>query len=369
MKQIRFVLPLIALCAAAAAVTYVLAQPGLPTQKWHEFKLGDDITASAGEVVIEPAFKAVADDRFGYEAYYNTTRTGTVSDGGKAVDGFRVRENWISRFNLVTQEDELEGTTDLRYSFQFDTLEFLLDNGKARYSGYIGADSQFFTPGFHEIAADGTRNEVTNIPGWAGVNARTIETNRSTQARDYSGSAWASITDTGRVYNESYFADYTAGDQRNYPGRLQDPLHLMLAVNAEFPAAAKLRLNEKFTLRRRLPIGAAPGATTDYDVTYTMEKLYGDKAKPTEPTAARFTFSAVPVQREHTARVDGMDIKFTAPDIKDGALLVDLTKGVAAHVAFQYALKGTISQPGTNWSSSFENEVDFTASLRVPPKQ
>jgi hypothetical protein len=369
LKQIRFVLPLIAVCAAVAAVTYVLAQPPMPDQKWHEFKLGDDITAAAGEVVLEPGFKAVADDRFGYEAYYNTTRTGTVSDAGKQVDGFRNRENWITRFNLVTQEDEQEGRTDLRYSFQFDNIEFLLDNGKARYSGYVGQESQFYKPQFHEIMADGSRNEVTNIPGWAGINARTLETNRSSQARDYAGSAWASITDSGRLYNESYFADYSAGDQRNYPGRLLDPVHLMLSVNVEFPAEAKLRLNEKFTLRRRLPVGASAGATTDYDVTYTLVKLYGDKNKPTEPTAARFTFEAVPAQREHTVRVDGMDIKFTAPDIKDGALLVDLVKGVSAHVTYKYALKGSISQPGTTWSSSFENEVDFTASLRVPPKQ
>jgi hypothetical protein len=72
----------------------------------------------------------------------------------------------------------------------------------------------------------------------------------------------------------------------------------------------------------------------------------------------------VPVQREHTLTVAGLETKFTAPDIKGGRLLLDLAKGVAANTQWNYTLSGSVRQPGSELATDFEVKVDFSASLR-----
>ncbi len=325
-------------------------------------KVKTDITAQAADVTIEPKFSGVADDRFNYEIDVNTTRRGTAREGDKVTDAYRTVENWASAINYKVEEEELEGRKDLRIALRYDRMNFLLDNGEARYSGYIGPDMEGgVKASFQEIMVDGKRNEVTNIPGWPGINARTINTQRETQARDATGqgSAWFSISEQSRVYGETYFADYGSPDQRNYPGRFQDPVHLTLGLFAEFAPDAKLKLGETMTVTRRMPVGANSGATTEYTVTYKLEKLYGTVE---EPVAARFSFSAVPVKREQTSTVGGLTVTFTAPDIQNGSLLLDLPKGVPLYTQWGYTVKGSIR--GEAQTAEFENEVEFTASLR-----
>ncbi|MCA8917181.1 MAG: hypothetical protein KDB90_17455 [Planctomycetes bacterium] len=349
----------------AVALTLVLAQPAPPTDEPYNFNLGKDITAEAADVVINPRFKAVANDRFAYECYYNATRTGVVSDGAEVVETFHNKEAWTTAFSLACTEDPLDGRKDLLVHVGIDMIEFSIDNGDARYTGYIGQQTDMRKPGFKEILPDGKRNDVTNIPGWAGINSGALEANRGTQATTYGGSACFNINDAGRIYNETYYADWGNSDQTNYPGRLIEPLQLALAVHPEFKDAAALKLGETLVVRRRLPVSAARGSTIDYDVTYKLEKLYGTVA---EPTAARLTFDAVPVQREHSQEVDGLVTKFTAPDIKGGKLLLDLVKGVAAWVSWEYRLSGTVTQPGTALSTAFDVKFDLTASLREQKK-
>jgi hypothetical protein len=354
---------LLAIPALIIGIAVVLAQPiDLDESKPYEFKLDKDITADAADVVIEPKFAAVVKDRFGYEAYFNATRTGTVTEAGKTVETFRHVENWIDVFTLVVAEDPIDGHKDPLLRFQFDLIEFTVDNGDARYTGYIGATQGNKKPSFQEVLPDGKRSDVTNIPGWAGINASSIEMNRNTQARDFSATASFSVADTGRVYRETYFADWVSGDQTNYPGRLQDPLHLALGTQPEFAAGTKLKLGESVVVRRRMPVGATFGGTVEYDVTYKLEKLYGTKEKP---TAARLTFDAVPVQRNHAVVVNGLNTEFTAPDIKGGRLLLDLVKGVAAHVQWAYTLTGTVNQAGSQLATKFEVKLDYSASLRA----
>ena len=356
----------------AFAIGFVIAQPfpdgidpSAGVDEPYEFKLGKDITSSAGDVVVEPKFRAVADDKFAYEAYLNVLRSGTSREGEKAIDAFRREENWTDLLTLSTSENPIEGNTDLLLSVKFDQLNFLLDIGEARYSGYIGPDTGA-AAAFQEIFPNGERAEANNIPGWVGITARGVETERAEQARDFSASAWLSVSDEGRLYNETYFADFNNADQRSFPGRLQDPVHLALSIQPEFPKDAQVKLGETITVRRRLPVGVRPGATVEYDVTYKLEKLYGTVA---EPTAARFSFTATPVKAEQSSSSGGLLTTFTAPEIKDGALLLDLPKGVAAWTKWAYKLNGKVSQPGTNLATDFEVEVDFTASLRAPAKE
>jgi len=355
-------IPVLALALGVFAV--LLAQPGMPPNpvEPYKFTLGPDITAEAADVTIEPRFRGVVDDRFAYEAYFNATRTGTVTDAGKPVETFRVAENWIDLFTLIVSEDPLDGHKDPQLRFQYEIIEFAVDNGKARYSGYIGPAQGNRKAGFKEILPDGKRSDVTNIPGWAGVNANVLEMNRSTQQRDFGAAAWFSVAETGRLYNELYYADWSNADQTNFPGRLQEPLHLALGTHPQFNESAKLKLGESVTVRRRMPISAVAGGATEYDVTYKLERLYGTKA---EPTAARLTFDAVPVQRDHTVVAGGLETKFTAPDIKGGRLLLDLAKGVAAHVQWGGKLEGTVAQQGTGLLTRFEVKLDFAASLRA----
>lgn len=347
------------LCAVTVAVI-VLAQPGVTpiveknyTPDWA--KLKQDITNQAGAVAIVPRFKGINGDRFAYEIDHRGVSRGTLVEDGKPVEAFYLNSHWATQATFKCEEDVLEGRNDLRISVRYDSMNFLVDNGKARYAGYIGPEVGGRKPGFHEISRDGTRSEVNNIPGWAGVNARTIDTNRGSQSNDQGAVAWFSISDQGRLYNEVYYADFGAADQRNYPGRFQDPVFLSLGVFAEFPSDASLKIGETVTVRRRLPVGVGHGATVEYEVTYRLEKLYGTVA---EPVGARFAFTAVPVAREHTMRVDGLDVKFTAPDFRNGSLFLDLVKGVPLHVQWGCTVKGNAG------GTEFENDIEFTASLR-----
>lgn len=358
-----FALPALLL---AFAIGYVIAQPeldGIDIDKPYEFKRGADITAQAADLVIEPGFRAVADDKFAYEAYFNILRSGTSHDGDKTISAFRREENWIDLLTFVTSEDPLEGNTDLLLGVRFDQLNFIINNGKARYAGLIGPTG---TPAFHEIHPNGERTEANNIPGWVGITARGVETERADQNLGTNASAWFSVSDEGRLYNETYFADFNNPDQRSFPGRLQDPVHLALSIQPEFGKDTRLKLGETTTVRRRLPIGVNHGATVEYDVTYMLEKLYGTID---EPSAARFSFTAVPVKASQSTTSGGLTTSFTAPDIKDGALLLDLRKGVAAWTQWQYTLSGKVTQPGTALVTDFTVEVEFTASLRAPAKE
>ncbi|MBZ0136723.1 MAG: hypothetical protein K8I27_10155 [Planctomycetes bacterium] len=363
-RAILYTLPALML---ATAIGFVIAQPdfGDSADKPYEFKLAPDITDKAADLVIEPRFRAVADEKFAYEAYLNILRTGTSHEDGKPVSAFRREENWIDLVTLATAENPIEGNTDLLLRLQFDQLNFIIDNGEARYSGYIGPDGAT-PPAFKEIFPNGERAEANNIPGWVGITARGIEQARTSQARDFSASAWFSVSDEGRLYNDTYFADFNNPDQRSYPGKLQDPVHLALGIQPEFAKDARVKLGETVTVRRRLPVGVNHGATVDYDVTYKLERLYGTVD---EPTAARFSFHAVPVAAEHSSTRGGLTTSFTAPEIKDGALLLDLVKGVAAWTSWKYKLNGKVSEPGTSLATDFEVEVDFSASLRAAPKQ
>jgi hypothetical protein len=360
---VRFGLPACILIAGIAAVL-VYAQPDSAADgvdKPYQFKLDSEVTAQAADTVVEPAFHGIDGDRFAYEVYFNATRSGTTSDDGKPVDAFRRDENWVDLILLCIDEDPLEGRKDLQMRFQFNQMRFLLDNGKARYAGYIGPDMGTRKAYFKEVLPDGTRNDVQNIPGWVGVTAGAVNSAITSQSRDPGASAWFSITDSGKLYNEVYFADFSTANQANYPGKLQDPLHLALAIQPEFPAEAKLKIGETLTVRRRLPVGLMAGATAEYDVTYKLNKLYGTVEKP---TAARLSFSAVPVKTEQSARIGDLQGSFTAPEIKDGELLLDLVKGVSAYVHWQYKLSGKVSQADSKLATDFDVKVDFTASLR-----
>ena len=359
---VRFGLPAFVLLAGSvAALTFVFAQPDLDADKPYTFKLDAEVTAQAANTAIEPKFNGIDGDRYAYEVYFNATRSGTTHNNGKAVDSFRREENWVDLVTLRVSEDPLDGRNDLNLRLQFDQIQFLLDNGDARYTGYMGPDQPLRTSNFKEIRADGKRNEVTNIPGWVGVTAGAVKSAIAAQSRDTSGSVWFNVSDSGRLYNEAYFADFGSANQANYPGKLQDPVHLALGIHPEFPVDAKLKIGETCTVRRRLPVGLVHGATIDYDVTYTLNKLYGTVEKP---TAARMTFSAVPVQREHSTTLGQLTTTFSAPDIKDGHLLLDLNKGISVYTRWDYKLSGKVSQAGSTLATDFEVHVDFTASLR-----
>jgi hypothetical protein len=363
LRQARFVLPLLVVALAAVlAVRLASAQAREP----YEFKVDpakDDITAGAGELAIEPRFRAVADDRFPYEVYFNTRRHGSTSEGGRAVDAFTRHENWLVLAMLELAEDEQEGRTDLRLGVQYEQLSFLVDNGRGRYAGYIGPGSDGRTARFQEVLADGTRSDVLNIPGWVGINATNMESARSNQSLTGAASAFFSVDETGRLYNDQYFADFNVADQRNQPGLLVNPVHLALGLSAQFNKGTRLKIGETVEVTRRFPVGPVPGATAQYRFTYRLERLYGTLA---EPAAARFSFTAVPVTAAVSQTLDGIQVRFDAPEVKNGVLLYDLAKGVAADVTWSISLRGTATQAGL--SSDFGMEADFRATLRRKPR-
>lgn len=364
MRLTRFAIPaLLVAVAGALAVSFAAAQAREP----YEFKVDlekQDITATAGALVIEPRFRGVADDRFPYEIYYNTHRRGHATQDGKQIDAFARHENWTVLAMLELAEDEQEGRTDLRAGLQYEQMNFMVDNGRARYAGYVGPANGTSTAKFTEVLPDGSRNEVMNVPGWVGINASGLERARASQAMPGAGTAMFSVNEQGRLYNDQYHTEYNDADQRNQPGALVDPVHLALGLSAEFAKGAKLKIGETTEVTRRFGVGPVPGQTAEYRFVYKLEKLYGTLD---EPTAARFSFTATPVKANHSTSVDGMQVSLDAPEIKDGMLVYDLAKGVAADVTWKISFKGTVTQ-GAGLRSEFTVDADYRASLRRKPK-
>ncbi len=360
------------LLAAAALISFVSAQDDgtLAGPKPYKFVLGPELKGDeAKNAVVKPAFKAVADDQFDYEVYFNVRRSGGTSQGG--AGGFSRSETWTALCNLLLEENELAGRKDLRAAFRYDTLLFDLSDGESDYSGYIGPASgdgpARKSATFWKVGNDGARTTAYAIPGWSGVSSNGVEGARSTQSVGANASAWFSVSGSGRLYDEVYFAEYDSADQRNFPARLLDPVHIALGLMPEFSADASVQLGGSTTVRRRMPMGSLPGATVEYDVTYTLEKVYGTQA---DPTCAQFKFSAKPVVVAQSTDLDAKwSIRFDAPEIVEGVLVYDLVKGVAAVVRYKYALKGELVGRGSGAStSSFACEAEFSASLRKESK-
>jgi hypothetical protein len=360
------------LLAAAALISFVSAQDdgAVPGPKPYKFVLGPELKGEeAKNAVVKPAFKAVADDQFNYDVYFNVRRSGGTSQGG--AGGFARSETWTALCNLLMEENELAGRKDLRAAFRYDALFFDLTDGDADYSGYVGPASgeggERKAATFWKVGKDGTRTTAYAIPGWTGVSSNGVEGARSTQSVGANASAWFSVSGAGRVYDELYFAEYDSADQRSYPARLLDPVHIALGLMPEFAPDASVQLNGTTTVRRRMPMGSLPGATVDYELTYTLERVYGTQA---DPTCAQFKFSAKPVTSAQSTDLDAQwSIRFTAPEIVDGLLVYDLVKGVAAIVRYKYALKGELVGRGSGApASNFVCEAEFSASLRKESK-
>src|SRR5690606_25819756 len=120
---------------------------------------------AAGEVAVEPRLKAVAEDRFEYEIDFRTTRRGSTRTGDKPAEAFLRDEHWTTSVLYRFEEEVLEGYPDLRMAMSFERMTFLLDLGRARYSGYIGPEQGNAKSAFHEVHLDGSRTETNNIPG------------------------------------------------------------------------------------------------------------------------------------------------------------------------------------------------------------
>jgi len=377
LRLLRISIPVV-LVGALAALAVGLAS----AQQRDPYYFGVDtattnITETAAEVVIEPRFRAVVDDQFPYEIYVNTKRTGTSSEGTNLFDTFRRTESWIVHAQLIMREDELERRKDPLLAFQYGVpndaegkarpggISFLIDNGRGRYSGYIGPAAGGNSAKFQEILPDGARSDVTNIPGWPGISASGVESSRSAQAGMNAASLWVSMAEDGRPHNPQYYVDWNDPDQRSYPGQLIEPLHLLLGLHTHFAKDTKLKLGESVKLTRGFPVGVVPGAAAEYEFSYKLENLYGTLE---EPTAARFSFTAAPRAARQAIKVGELLAEFDAPAIS-GTLLFDLLKGVTADIAWAGAVKGLISQPGTELRTEFASDMDFRASLmRKPPK-
>jgi len=366
-RLVRWLVP--AALVAVAAVTLLSHVGAQPAAKPYEFKLGDKPLSDedARKVTLRPAFKAVADDKFEYEVYLDKKTNGGSSDGAAPAGGFARRETWMALCEVLLEEDELNGRKDLRAAFRFGPLHFDLSDGEESFSGYIGpgggdaADRKDAT--FWKIERDGSRTQAFNIPGWAGVNARGVESSRNTQSMIGNAAAWMSISESGRAHSELYFAEFDVADQRNYPGRFLDPVQLLLGIQPEFAPDASVQAGGTLSVRRRFPVGLS--GSLDYDLTYTLEKIYGTVETP---TAAVFKFTGKPVTAEQAQRLGGLDVRYTAPEITDGYLLLDLVKGVAAVVKWKYALKGEVLEPGSARKASFASAAEFSASLRKQQK-
>ncbi len=366
-RFMKYVLPSV-LIAAATLITLASAQDGaVPGAKTYKFVQGPELVGDdAKKAVVKPAFKAVADDQFNYEVYFNVKRSGGSKVGAEA-GGFSRSETWTALCNLLMEEDELTGRKDLRAAFRYDLIYFDLSDGESAYSGYIGPATgdgpARKSAGFWKVDKDGKRSTAYGIPGWSGMSGGGLEGARSTQSIGTNASAWFSVAGNGKIHSEVYFAEFDSADQRNFPGRLIDPMHIALGVMPEFAADASVQLGGSTVVRRRMPMGSLPGATVEYDLTYTLEKVYGTVA---DPTCAQFKFSAKPVIAEQKADLDAKwSVSYTAPEIVDGLLVYDLVKGVAAVVRYKYALKGELAARDSGVvTSSFACEAEFSASLR-----
>ncbi len=367
----KYVLPAL-LIAAATLVSFTFAQDGTVSgAKPYKFVQGPELGGEeAKKAIVKPAFKAVADDQFSYEVYFNVKRSGGSKLGAEA-GGFSRSETWTTICSLLMEEDELSGRKDLRAAFRYDLIFFDLTDGESAYSGYIGPGigdgPARKNAGFWKVDKEGKRSTAYGIPGWSGMSGGGIEGARSTQSVGANASAWFSVSGNGKIHDESYFAEFDSADQRNYPGRLVDPMHIARALMPEFAQDASVQLGGSTVVRRLMPMGSLPGAAIEYDVTYTLEKVYGTVA---EPTCAQFKFSAKPVVAQQQADLDAKwSVNYSAPEIVDGLLVYDLVKGVAAVVRYKYALKGDLTARDAGaTSSSFACEAEFSASLKKDSK-
>lgn len=357
-----------ALLLAALLISFAAAQDDgtVPGPKVYKFVQGPELKGDdAKNAVVKPAFRGLADDQFNYEAYVNVRRRGGTSAGG--AGGFARSEAWTALFNILMEENELAGRKDLRAAFRYDSLLFDLTDGVESYSGFIGPTSGDGagrkSATLWKVARDGSRTTAYSIPGWPGVSAGGVEGARSTQSVGANASAWFSISPSGRVYDELYFAEFDSADQRSFPGRLLDPMQLALATVAEFAPDASVQLGGQTVVRRRFPMGLRPGATVDYDCTYTLERVWGTVA---DPTCAQFKFTAKPVVAAQRVALDArLDAVFDAPELAEGVLVFDLVKGVAAVVRYRFAMNGrVVAREGGATLSEFACESEFSASLR-----
>lgn len=344
-------------CSAWVAISLTSAQDEKP----YEFVRGDDVTEAfrVEGYTLKPRFRGVDKDLFRYDVYLNVDRRLGASAANESLGGSARTENWMSRVDIALGEDELEGRPDLLAAFRYNSIHFTLHDGHSAFSGYIGPAKGADTANFYEVLRDGERSRVNNIPGWPGVTASNLERSRSGQS-GVNASAWFSVSPEGRISNECYYADFNRGEQRNYPGRLLDPVQIALAIQPEFAADAEIKVGESVTVRRRFPMGPVSGQAVEYDFTYTLERVYG---KADDPSAALLTFTATPVQWEQTDVVNGLSVRYTAPAIEGGRLMLDMAKGVAASVEWKYSLQGEMSEPDSLYAAGFEVDVDFSASL------
>jgi len=331
--------------------------------------LAEESTAKAKELgtAVKLKLRAMTDDRFEYDFYLNTSRHSQAVDGGDVIGSSARTDNWIAQAQVLLKEDEIAGSKDLRASFVFDSLQFEFNDGQQGFAGFIGQgrgqgkDKQ--ETGF--VSRRGAeRNSVVNIPGWPGVAASEVNRLRGTQAISPAGNMSFNVAETGRVYAETYFADFDGPDQRCYPARLIDPLQLVLYMWPEFAADASVKVGDTIIARRRFPVGVLTGETVMYEFSYKLEKTYG---KAEEPTAALFSFTAKPVSANAvTQRLRGLDTSVTPGEIKGGTLLLDQVKGVPVNVNFKFGVTGKVSEPGSANNMDFAADVEFSSSLRKP---
>ncbi|MDC1142272.1 hypothetical protein OAU50_04210 [Planctomycetota bacterium] len=360
-RAVQFAFPII---AVAAVVALSVIANGQADDEYYWFALDAELTGeSAASVEIAPKFNAVGDDAFPYEIHYNVSRTSSTRDQNGVFTGSTTSENWVASSTVIARENPLEGNKNLQLAFQFDQLRFVVDNGKGKWSGVVNDAKAEFT----EVMPDGAPNPATAVPGWAGVSASDIQRAMRSQSGNVA-SAWATIDDQGKLTDATYFADLGSAKQASYPARLLDPVDLMRGMFPQWNADLKMNLKDAVKVRRSFPVSGIAGGTIEYDFTYTLNKLHGTTEEGnTEATAAAFSFTAEPVQKQHTQTVLGLDVKFTPPSIKAGYLLFDLVKGVPAIVSWKYSMTGNTADSANGLGSEFEVNVDFSASLQAKP--
>lgn len=362
---------LVAVGAGILAHSFLVAQPvEVPP---YNFQLGEDVTAAAKEkgTAIKPKLRAVADDRFEYEFFLNTKRKLQASAGGDVQGAGARNETWMATATVQLKEDEVEGNKDLRAKFNYDSMQFLFNDGIQSFSGYIGKTEgdgpSKREAAFTSILSSGERTSAANIPGWPGVTASEIERHRATQANDVAGNVSFNVSEMGKIHSETYYADFESPDPKNHPARFLDPVQLMMYTWPEFAPDASAKVGETLVVRRRFAVGVITGQTVEYEFTYKVEKVYG---KAEEPTAALLSFTARPAKAgDVSERVRGLDTNITPPEIKDGTLLLDLVKGVAANVRFTFSAQGRIGDPAGAGSANFAADAEFSAALRKQKDQ
>jgi hypothetical protein len=361
-RAVRITLPIIAIAAIAA---FSVIAYGQADEDYYWLKLDAALsTEAAATVEVTPKFSAVADDAFPYEIHVNTSRTSSTRDQNGVFTGSTVKEDWIALASIIARENPLEGNKDLQLAFQFDQLRFVIDNGLGKWAGTVNDSTADFT----KVLPDGTPEPATGVPGWIGVSASDIQRAMRTQSNT-AASAWADMNEQGKLSNPLYFADLNTAKQASYPARLLDPIDLVRGMFPQWNADQKAKIGDTFSVTRDFPVSGVPGGSIAYTFTYKLDKLHGTSEEgKTEATAAAFSFTAEPKVEAHKEKLHGIDVKFTAPEVKNGYLLFDLVKGVPAIVSWEYSMKGSTADSANGLGSEFEVNVEFSASLRAKPE-